>query len=339
VLALLIFNLLVGGIVRLRKDVARVGILVAHLGIVMMLAGSLWEYYSKIEGFVALWPRETGREFKSFHEWELAIRPAATQGVVREFLIPEDEWTDLERGESRRFTSDELPFDLSVTRWFENCAVVPKGPMFQGDGPTIDGFVVVAAPPQIEAEANVAGAYGTFTEKATGRQTDAILDGSHEIADIFDRLRGKPLLPYTLSAGGKDWIVQLRKKRMDLPFALRLDRFSFAMHPDTETPRFYRSDATKIEQGREQPVVLTMNEPVRGGGYTIFQSGYGPPSPPWPTDAEHYSSFQVVSNPTDQWPKWSCWVIATGLLFHFARKLVRHVKAENQRVAVAVRTK
>ena len=90
----------------------------------------------------------------------------------------------------------------------------------------------------------------------------------------------------------------------------------------------FLSDVTKTEEGAQQKSKITMNEPMRHKGFTLFQSGYGPPNVPvdWP----HYSDFAVVSNPSDQWPKYSCFIIAAGLLFHFSMKLMKYVRSENR---------
>ncbi len=324
-LALLLLNLVVGGIVRLKKDARRAGILVAHVGIVMMLVAGFVKFRMSYEGSLPLCPKDylgmdpsfpraaESDEVQSFHDWEL-VACEAREGVVLEQSILNDEWEGVEPKSPRTFTSDALPFDVTITRAFENCWVYPKGPRFTGDGPTIDGYVVMKKDPaHKDDETNVPGLYATFTEKVTGRQTDAILWGVQSE-------------PFTLVAGGKPWLVDLRRRTFRLPFRIRLDRFTFETHPGTMMESVFLSDVTKIEDGREQSLKITMNEPLRRGGWTLYQSGYGPQN--LPPDAPHYSIFQVVKNPSDQWPKWSCYVIAAGLLWHFGSKLVRHVKSQ-----------
>jgi hypothetical protein len=73
---------------------------------------------------------------------------------------------------------------------------------------------------------------------------------------------------------------------------------------------------------------VTMNEPIRHEGYVLFQTGWGPQSSPLRHDL--YSEFTVVENPSDQWPKWACYMIGIGLLFHFGMRLKRHVASVRQ---------
>jgi len=74
---------------------------------------------------------------------------------------------------------------------------------------------------------------------------------------------------------------------------------------------------------------IRMNEPLRYKGYTFFQASWGPqdarPGDPL------FSTFAVVRNPADQWPKYACYVIGLGLLIYFAQKLGGYIRAQNRR--------
>jgi len=74
-----------------------------------------------------------------------------------------------------------------------------------------------------------------------------------------------------------------------------------------------------------------MNEPVRHDGYVLFQTGWGPQT--FPLRPDLYSEFTVVENPSDQWPKWACYLIGIGLLFHFSLRLKRYVANLRQQSA------
>ena len=327
-LSLLLLNLVCGGIVRMRKDKARAGILVAHLGIVLMLVAGFVKYRFSIDGQMTLWPNETKNQFASYFEWELTIHEAVPEGKVTELVIPDREWSSQIEDGPVTFTSDALPFDVVVGSWLKNCEVVRKGPMFQGDSPVVDGYVLLSRPPEPEAERNLAGVAITLVEKGGGKPTDALLWAGTEMLDDILPPPHPPRQPLTHEAGGKRWLLALRHRRWQVPFTVRLDKFTFEMHPGTGEPAVFLSDVTKVEAGGEQAVKISMNEPLRHGGYTLFQASYGPSNAP--EDSPHYSVFAVVRNPSDQWPKWSCYIIALGLLYHFAMKLMKYVKSENR---------
>ena len=338
-LALLLVNLVWGGIVRMRKDVARLGILVAHLGIVLMLVAGFVKYRYSIDGSMQLWPRvdpdefakyyghrpgvhdrSESDEFLSFFDWELTIREAVPEGRITEYVIPHSEWETRVEDGPITFVNDALPFDFVVKSWAKNCFVVPKDvrpPMMKAAdvSPIVDGYVMWRQPLVPEAEANRAGLLATLRDKTTGKMTDALFWGSG-------------FVPLTIEAGGKHWLLHLQRKRWKLPFTIALDKFTFEMHPGTGHAAVFLSDATVIADGLEKKVKITMNEPLRREGFTLFQSQYGPSNVP--EEAPHYSVFAVVQNPSDQWPKYSCFVIAAGLLFHFSMKLMKYVRSENR---------
>jgi hypothetical protein len=85
-----------------------------------------------------------------------------------------------------------------------------------------------------------------------------------------------------------------------------------------------------VQDGVPQTVKISMNQPLRESGYTLYQSGFIEPDA---GGGRWWSTFSVVRNPADRVPLWSCLVIAAGLFLHFSQKLVRHVRRETVRRA------
>jgi hypothetical protein len=73
--------------------------------------------------------------------------------------------------------------------------------------------------------------------------------------------------------------VYFGREAMQLPFSVHLDRFSKTDYPGTETPMSYESDV-KIDGRANQ--LISMNEPLRERGYTLYQASFimNPGSPP-----------------------------------------------------------
>ena len=132
----------------------------------------------------------------------------------------------------------------------------------------------------------------------------------------------------SVRAGGERWTIGLSHRRWQMPFALRLDDFRRELHPGMSMAKAFESDVTKFQDGAEQSVRISMNKPLRRDGYTVFQSGFREPTRP---GTPWYSTFSVVRNPADDVPLWSCFVFTAGLLMHFSRRLVRHVRAGSGR--------
>ena len=114
-----------------------------------------------------------------------------------------------------------------------------------------------------------------------------------------------------------------------LPFAIRLNDFVRELHPGTMKAKKYTSHVTKITSGKEEPKVVTMNVPVRDQGFVVYQASFSQS-----TNGEQ-SVFTVASNPSDQWPLWSCVAVAAGLIIHFLMHLIRFLsRSMKPKVAV-----
>lgn len=311
-LVLLAVNLIVGGIVRLRKDATTWGILVTHLGILMMLAGSAIEFSFSQKGQATIAEGSTTSEFQSYYEWEIAIARAQDAGPVAEHVIPGSGFMHLAPGNTARFTSPDLPFDLVVNEVYANCLPASAG---AGAGRSVDGIALLAQPGNKEAELDIAGAHVTVLPKQGGASVDGLLFGREEY-------------PMSVRVGDERWTLELSHRRWQMPFALRLDDFRRELHPGTGMAKAFESDVTKFQDGAEQGIRISMNKPLRKNGYTVFQSGFREPmrqGDPW------WSTFSIVRNPADNVPLWSCFVFTAGLLMHFTRRLVRHVRGESGR--------
>jgi len=91
VMGLLFLNLVMGGIVRIRKSWATAGVMVGHVGILMMLGAGLVKYHWSHEGHVTLYEGQAKSEFESYYDWELVVLEPTARGTTLEHAIaPED---------------------------------------------------------------------------------------------------------------------------------------------------------------------------------------------------------------------------------------------------------
>ncbi|MCG3133291.1 MAG: hypothetical protein HMLKMBBP_00416 [Planctomycetes bacterium] len=308
-LVVLAVNLLAGGILRIRKDASTWGILLTHAGILLMLGGSAVEYSMSQKGHATVLEGSTVSEFRSYYEWEIAIAERSGEGPVREHVIPGARFASLRPGATAAFSSDALPFDLVVTEFLPNCE-----PRESAEPGAIDGVALVRLRREMEAEREEAGARVTIVPK----------DGSARIEGLVWARQGFPM-PATV--GDRRFGIDLSRRRWTLPFSIRLDDFRQDLHPGTGMAKAFESDVTKFQAGTTQQARISMNAPLRQSGYTLYQSGFIEPADGSSPGARWWSTFSVVRNPADRVPLWSCLVITAGLVLHFTRKLVRHLRA------------
>ena len=313
-LVVLAVNLVCGGIVRIRKSRSTIGIIVGHAGILFLLSGSLIEFNWSQKGHTTLAEGTETAEFQSYFEWEIGIAEARSSGRVEEYVIPGGEFMDLGDGEKARFASPEIPFQLVINRVYANCE--PRPARTSGGG-SVDGVALEEMPPNKEAEADTAGAYVTVVPNSGGVRVEGLLWGMERY-------------PMSVVVDGRRWTIGLSHRRWQLPFSIRLEDFRQQMHPGTGMAKAFESDVTKTRDGVRQKVKISMNEPLRESGYTLYQSSFIRPSQ---GGGRWWSTFSVVKNPADRVPLWACIVITAGLLMHFTQQLIRHVRSQTERRA------
>ncbi len=312
VLCLLFVNLAVGGMARMRRDRRTAGILIAHAGILILLLSGFVKMYFSDDGHVTLFEDQRANHFESYYRWEIAIAEDLGDGRLREHVVPQEDFADAQGDRTARLGSPELPFEVEVSHYMPNSRPTPKGPMFEVAVPVVDGVFLQGRELAAEAETNIAGAYVSVVER-DGTRTDGIL-------------WGMDAHPLTVTAGGKDWAIDLRHERYAMPFTIELEKFTKVDHPRINMPKEFSSDVAVIEGEASRPVKISMNEPLREAGLVLYQASWGPGGAR-PGD-RLFSTLSVVRNPADKLPLYACIVIAAGLVIHFTRKLAGYVRRE-----------
>ncbi|MCC7171806.1 MAG: cytochrome c biogenesis protein ResB [Planctomycetes bacterium] len=307
VLAALTVNLVLGGILRLRKGVATLGVLITHLGIVLMIVAGLVKFHYSVDGAMRLDPDRHVSSFTSYHDWELAIAKVDGADPQRVWLVPGAEFMTMSGAQTRTFRHPELPFAVSMSGFTRNAFIRQHVAGNPRGARVVDGFFVDPMPLELENEFNEAACYVDVVRGADGARSEGILWGANRA-------------PFVVRDEDRTWTIDLRRKRYELPFSVRLDRFVKDDHPGVSMARDFRSFVTRTENDLEQGVEISMNEPMRHGGYIFYQSNWGPQRDA-PPGTPLYSILTVVSNPSDQWPLISCLIIAVGMSLHFGRKL------------------
>jgi hypothetical protein len=307
-LSLLFVNLLVGGMVRLRRDRRHIGIFVIHLGIAWLLLGSLVEYLFAEKGFLPLAEGESSDRYFSYTEWEVAVLESLDDGRERSYIIPQSRFQTLGPSESTSFHAEGLPFTVRLSGFVPNCE-----PDFTARGP-----VLRALPSNSEqASRNVAGLAAAIERSGPTSTQESLLWGRP----------GSP--PWVFSLDGRDFGLVLRKRQFPLPYRVELRTVEAEHHPGTDMASRYASDVTRYEGKTAHDVHISMNSPMRQQGFTFYQSGFQAASAM--TGGQNVSTFSVSRNPTDRVPLYACILIAIGLVLHFLTKLLSHVRAEAAR--------
>jgi hypothetical protein len=311
VCAVLLVNMILGGVVRIRKGPKQIGNLIAHFGIVFMLIAGGVAHHFEERGNMAIYPGASSNVAEDYHEYVIEVAEVKN-GEQDKFHVVRGEFlTDLTGGKQRRFDFKDLPFSIVVSGYLKNSQVVSVAEQAPSKGELLtDNYYLMETPADETAERNVAGAYAHVVFEDGQKSSPFILVGS-------------TFYPFTVRDGERLFTVNMHKRLWPMPFEVKLDKFHANFHPGTTRPAEFVSDVRRIENGQEAKVRIEMNKPMRYEGFTFFQASYGPQGAK--QGDVMFTVLEVVKNPADMWPEYSLYIVAFGMLITFLTKLIIYV--------------
>ena len=317
---LLLVNLLAAHAVRFQLKWQRLGILILHAGLILLLLGELETRTFAVEGTMAIDEGSSSSVVLQSHNLELAIASPSEDADFDDVVsVPA---SLLQR--DHLIHDEMLPFDIDVVRYMANSALLPS--TGGGDSPRAtagEGLRWVAVQePEVsgtDQAVNVPSAYLTFKTRQ-GQDLGTWLVTAHRTQQQPQLFESQPVV-----VDGKTYQVSLRPRHSYRPFSLHLVKFSFDRYEGTDMARNYSSLVRLVDPQEkvDREVLIKMNEPLRYRGEAFYQSSFD-------NRTEKTTYLQVVRNPGWQIPYVSCGLVALGLLVHFVFTLVNFL---NRRVA------
>jgi len=321
VMVLFALNLFVGGMLRIRWNKRNAGVLVAHFGMALLMISGAVKLLSSEDGLMKLRPEQQRGVFESPSRYEVVIWDATDQvrtagaltGTITEYRIDPERVAKAKKDRRIEYGHPELPFRIVFSNYLTNARIVPAAGIGVPENPVIDNWTAqFVVPPKVDASTFPA-VYATVTTASGGRQQGI--------------LWGIERTPWLFELEGLTWAMAMRRELYDLPFELRLDAFRKAVHPGTDMARFFESDITRVKPSEpDRQALVEMNQPLREDSYVVYQSQHGTDP-----DGVDYTVLQIVRNPSDQWPKYACYIIGFGLLLAFGQRLIIYLGQERRR--------
>lgn len=264
------------------------GIILSHLGALILLIGGLMTAITARESFMLIPEGQETPYIYAYNSRSLSIYEDGRERLRLPFADVEN------------WDKAALPFTLSVLENCENCEIKKPEPPPE-DARSMAQFMQLAPrPSEKEPEANLSGA--TLKISSTGSDQT---DGTYLVFD------GMPK-PITFKKDNREYTLIFGKNQYELPFTLRLDDFKKDLYNGTDKARNYSSDVTLRDGKLSWPARIEMNKPLRYRGYTFFQSSFeeGP-------NGQQATILAVVENKGRLLPYIGTGVIGLGLLLHF----------------------
>jgi len=329
---LMFANLLAAHLMRFRFTWKRIGVIVAHAGLLLLFFGEYVTREFQVEQRMVIREGESVNYASDHRMYELALTRSNTDGTDHMAVVPEEKLRRAaDRG--RVIQNDALPCDVRVDAYYTNSGVrdtakvtpdeAPAVPATAGiavSGPEDGGPYTAVRKPDVSGvdqnARNVPAVYVTLLKSGT----DQVI-GTYLLSNWFDL---DPFHPeqrqrQTVTIDGVAYDVELRATRYYKPFSLYLkpDGFRFDKYTGTKTAKNYSSDVIVLDpdRGLDHPVTVRMNDPLRHRGETFYQADFD-------KRTERATVLQVVRNPGWLIPYIACAMVTLGLLFHFLLTLV-----------------
>ncbi len=325
--ALLIVNLVFAHFRHFKATAAKIGISMIHAGLILLLIGGFITAVYQEESAMVIPEGETRNYSEAFREYEFALveKVGTTDRVT---TVPDAIFRVIgEKKAPSTIALDGTPFTLNVKAYHPNAILRAKSQMPDGlEIKTTQGIGATAAlaykPMPESYDDNVGNAPTALVE---------ILDSKQKSLGtwIVNLNLTESFAAQTLAHEGKNYEVSLRRMRHYLPFSVQLNKFTHEKYPGTQTPRRFASDVSVQEGGSKFEFNISMNQPLRHGGQTFFQSSFGSTK-----DGKDISVLQVVKNPGWTLPYISVLMMSVGLVWHFGASLGRFLRGRAAKLAV-----
>jgi len=301
---LLLINLLAAHTRYYQPGKRKIGIVMIHLGVVLLLVGQLLTDVLSTESSMHIREGSATNYSESPRSFELAVIDTTDTDSDKVVAIPEHRL--LKR---RDISHPELPFTVRVKTFYPNSSMSREG----GDGfqpvKTTAGFGSDLWWRELphETEMNHRDMPSGIIELVTPKGSL----GTYLISSFLGR-------PQEFNYDGRRYQLLLRLQRFYKPFSLYLVDFKFDRYAGTDIPKNF-SSRVRVQRpatGEDREVLIYMNNPLRYDGETFYQAD-------WDKEDEKGTVLQVVHNPSWLTPYFSCVLVAAGLIVQFLTHLVQ----------------
>jgi hypothetical protein len=310
----LLANLVAAHIYRFQLTWRKLGIQLAHAGIILLLIGELVTGLLQKDSSMRLEEGQTRSYSESFRDHELALIDKTDAGFDEVVAVPEAVLAD-----EGSVQHPKLPFQMRIKAYYANATMQMGDPAARPGAPAATqgiGPRVQVLPQPLTYKPDEINLPAAFVEIVT---TEGTL-GTWVVSPMISS-------PQTFAYQGRNWELMIRLKRHYLPFSLNLLQVTHDKYPGTEIPKNFASRVRlKDDAGHEdREVVIFMNNPLRHGGQTFYQYQMNA--------AGKMSAFQVVSNPGWLMPYIACILMGVGLTLQFSISLAGFIRRRSATAA------
>jgi len=316
--ALMLVNLLAAHLIRFKLRANRVGIILIHLGVILLLLGEGLTSALAVESQMVIDEASYTNYSQDIRESELAITDPSSASTDSVVVIPDQK---LKKGGTISLADQHLPFDVKVEAYYPNSVRMRRPPADAPRATNGEGIhYAVAERGPFSGAGTEAGRVDAPSGFITLIARDGTRLGTWLVSLYLDQ-------PQELEAGGKTYQIELRYKRLYKPYTMHLIHFAHDRYTGTDVPKNYSSRVRLVDPANhfDREILIWMNHPLRYRGETFYQADF--------RNNDQTTVLQVVRNPGWLMPYVACIIGALGLMVHFGIKLSVFIRRKMKSLA------
>jgi ABC-type transport system involved in cytochrome c biogenesis permease subunit len=305
-----------------KKGYKHWGIKMIHIGLLLLLVGGFVTAAYQDESAMVIPEKEQRNFTEAFRSFELVVIEHTPNGTDKVVSVPE------ELLQKKEINLPNTSFCAKVLKYYPNSILRAKSQFPQGEVAQVTQGIGARTPL----------AYKPIPESFDDNNPNnplliiEINSGKVSLGSwILNAQLGESFPAQTFVHEGKNYEINLRKLRQYLPFSITLNQFTHEKYPGTDIPKRFVSDVIVTGEATKFPYTISMNQPMRHGGMTFYQSSFGATA-----EGKNISVLQVVRNPGWLIPYLSVGLMSLGLLWHFCLSLGQFLSRRTAVTALSV---
>ena len=284
----------------------KIGVIVIHLGALILLIGAAITNVFSEEGNMIIVENDESNYMHSFYYKEFTILNLDEYSDSIEVINFNEKL--LTPGNVLSYSN--IPFKIEIIQYYLNSKIEERTP--QSDLMTLKGdaikFELKEVTPAKEMNENISGVmYKIISD-------DEKINGYY-IYQLEQRT------PEIITIHNKDYALLLRPERTYLPFTIQLKDFKKIMHPGTEIAKSFSSEIYLVENETSRRVLIEMNAPLRHKGYTLYQASFAELE-----NGKQATVLAVVKNYGRLFPYIASIIMCIGILLQMIMRLPKLLK-------------
>ena len=283
----------------------KIGVLVVHLGaLILLIGGGITSAFSK-EGNMVILEKNQSNYMHSFYYKEFTIMNLDEYPDSIEVI----NFNEKILKPNNILSYSTIPFKIEVIQYYLNSTIEPRvnNELFPLHGDAIK-FELKEKYPEKEINENISGIIYR------------IISNSDEVSGYYI-YQLEQQTPEIITINNKNYALLLRPERTYLPFEIKLLDFKKIMHPGTNIAKSFSSEVYLIENQTSRRVLIEMNAPLRHQGYTFYQASYAELN-----NGQEATILAVVKNYGRLFPYISSIIMCIGVLLQMIIRLPKLLK-------------